>query len=69
MVKKFNSLKTLSKFVAFSIFVVIIYAIMEFISAIVFQVSHETLTTCIFTLFGTELATCGFIKIFKLKEV
>lgn len=68
MVKKFNSLKTLSKFVAFSILVVIIYTAAEFISAIVFNVSHETLTTCVFTLFGTEIATCGFIKIFKLKE-
>lgn len=68
MVKKFNSLKTLSKFVTVSILIVIIYAVLEFVSAIFFGVAHETLTTCMFTLFGTEIATCGFIKIFKLKE-
>ena len=64
----FNSMKTLTKFVLVSIFVVLIYSIAEFISSIVFQVSHEVLTGCIYAFFGTEIAACGFIKIFKIKK-
>ena len=66
MVKKFNSQKTLTKFVIISILIVIIYSSCEFIFSIISGVSHEVLTTCIFALFGTELAACGFIKIFKI---
>lgn len=65
---KLSSMKTLTKFVLLSIIVVLIYSIAEFISSIVFQVSHEVLTGCIYAFFGTEIAACGFIKIFKIKK-
>jgi hypothetical protein len=67
MVKKFNSMKNLTKAVTISIIIIIIYSISEFISGI-FGLHHEVLTGCIFAFFGTELAACGFIKIFKIKE-
>ena len=31
-------------------------------------VSHETLTTCVYAFFGTEIASCAFIKVYKLKQ-
>lgn len=68
MIRKFNSQKTLTKFVIISLIIVIIYSICEFIFSITTGISHDILTGCIFALFGTEIATCGFIKIFKLKE-
>lgn len=68
MIKKFNSNKSLTKFVITSLIIVIIYSICEFIFSILTGISHDVLTGCIFALFGTEIATCGLIKIFKLKE-
>lgn len=65
---RLGSMKTLTKFVLFSIIVVLIYSIVEFISSIVFNVTHDVLTTCIYAFFGTEIASCGFIKIFKIKK-
>lgn len=67
MVKKFNSMKNLSKAVTISIIIIIIYSISEFISGL-FGIHHDVLTGCMFAFFGTELAACGFIKIFKIKE-
>lgn len=68
MVKRFNSQKTLTKFVMVSLIIVIIYSVSEFIFSIVTGVSHDVLTGCMFALWGTEIAVCGFIKIFKIKE-
>ena len=67
MVKKFNSMKNLTKAVTISIIIVIIYSISEFISGL-FGIYHDILTGCMFALFGTELAACGFIKIFEIRE-
>lgn len=67
MIKRFNNYKTLTKFVIISLIIVIIYSICEFVFSTITGVSHEVLTTCIFALFGTEIAACGLIKIFKLK--
>ena len=68
MTKAFNSLKTLTKFVLVSMIIIIIYSIAEFICSIVTGISHDVLTGCIFAFFGTEIATCGFLKIFRDKE-
>ena len=68
MVKRFNSQKTLTKFVMVSLIIVIIYSVSEFIFSIITGVSHDVLTGCMFALWGTEIAVCGFIKIFKIKE-
>lgn len=68
MIRIFNSQKSLTKFVIISLLIVVIYSICEFIFSILTGVTHDVLTGCIFALFGTEIATCGLIKIFKLKE-
>jgi hypothetical protein len=44
-----------------------LYSIFEFIFSIIYGFSHDTLTTCIYAFFGTEIASCGLIKIFKIK--
>jgi hypothetical protein len=68
MVKKFNSQKTLTKFVMVSLFIIILYTIAEFVCSLITGVFHDVLTGCMFTLFGAEIAACGFIKIFKIKK-
>lgn len=68
MVKKFNSQKTLTKFVMVSLFIILIYTISEFVFSTLTGVAHDCLTNCTFLLWGTEIAVCGFIKIFKIKN-
>lgn len=68
MLKKIGTVKNLTKFVLASIITILVYTIFELYSSIVFGVQHDTLTTCMFGFFGTEIASCGLIKVFKLKE-
>lgn len=68
MINKFKNFQSLTKFVMISLLIVIIYTLAEFICSIVTGMTHDTLTGCVFALFGTEIAVCGFIKIFKIKE-
>jgi hypothetical protein len=63
--KKFHSL---TLYVIFSIIVVVLYSIIEFIFSTVTGISHDTLTTCVYAFFAGEIVTSGLIKIFKLKE-
>lgn len=62
--KKFPSL---SAYVIFSICVLLIYTIAELLITSITDLSHDTLTTCLFATFGGEILTCAIIKIFKLK--
>lgn len=55
---------SLTKYVVFSISILLIYSIAEFIT----EDSHDTLTTCIYACFGGEILSCALIKIFKLRE-
>lgn len=59
---------SLTKYVIFSIALLLIYMIVEFIFATITGNSHDTLTTCVFATFGGEILSCALIKIFKLKE-
>lgn len=59
---------SLTKYVVFSIALLLIYMIVEFIFATKTGQSHDTLTTCVFATFGGEILSCALIKIFKLKE-
>lgn len=68
MIRILYNQKSLTKFVIISLMIVIIYSICEFVFSILTGISHDVLTGCIFALFGTEIAVCGLIKIFKLKE-
>ena len=60
---------TLTVYVTFSIAVVIVYSVAEFLLSLITGVHHETLTSCVYAFFGGEVVTCGLIKIFKLKGV
>lgn len=60
--------QSLTKYVVFSIVVIIIYTLAEFITTSITGVSHDTLTTCFYACFGGEILSCALIKIFKLRE-
>lgn len=66
--KKINTIHTLTKFVILSIVFVAVYTTAEFIVSTLTGVHHEVLTGCVYAFFGTEIAACGFIKIFKVKK-
>lgn len=67
--KRKKQLKTLDKYVIFSIGVLILYTVIEFVISTVTGVHHDTLTTCVVSCFGGEILSCCLIKIFKLKGV
>lgn len=58
----------LANYIVFSIIVILIYSIAEFIVSSITGVEHSTLTTCVYAFFGTEIASCAFIKVYKLKQ-
>ena len=60
--------RSLTKYVVFSIALLLVYSVVEFIFAVKTGNTHDTLTTCIFACFGGEILSCALIKIFKLKE-
>lgn len=62
-ISKTKKLAKLTKFLLGSIAIILIYSILEFIYSIRTGMSHDTLTTCIFAFFGTELASCTLVKI------
>lgn len=61
-------MKSLTKYVVFSIAVLLIYATIDIIVTALTNVDLGTLTTCIFATFGGEILACALIKIFKLKK-
>ena len=67
--KKANDVpKSLTLYVVFSILVILIFTIVELIISTISGVSHDTLITCFFGVFGGEILCCALIKIFKLKK-
>lgn len=58
----------LDKYIIFSFSVMIIYTIFEFVFSVITGVSHDTLTTCLYSAFGGELLMCALIKRLKLKR-
>lgn len=61
-------LNGLDKYVIFSIILLLVYTVAEFIVGSVTGISHDTLTTVFFAAFGGEILSCALIKIFKLRE-
>ena len=57
----------LSTYVVISLSLIILYTMLEFIFSTLTGVSHDTLTTCYYAVFGGEVISCALIKIFKLK--
>lgn len=62
-------LAKLTKFIIFSIVIIIVYSVVEFIFSIMTGISHDTLTTCVYAFFGTELVSCALIKIFNILKI
>lgn len=63
-----KKIPSLTKYVIFSVVVILGYTIAEFITASITGTSHDTLTTCFYACFGGEILSCALIKIFKLKR-
>lgn len=53
----------LAEYLLFSFVVVLTYTAVEFTVSTTTGISHDTLTTCIYAFFGTEIGACAFIKI------
>ena len=66
--KKIGTLKDLTKYVIFSIAVVIIYTIAEFVVSTITGIHHEILSGCVYGFFGGELVLLAMIKIYKLRR-
>lgn len=66
--QKKRELPDLDKYIIFSFAVMLIYTIFEFIFSTITGVSHDTLTTCLYSAFGGELLMCALIKRLKLKR-
>ena len=66
--KERHKLNGIDKYCIFSISVVMLYTVAEFITSTITQVAHDTLSTCVYGFFAGEIVTLGLIKIFKLKE-
>lgn len=63
-----KKLGALDKYCIFSLAVVLIYTIVEFVFSTITGIEHSTLTTCVYAFWAGEIVTLGLIKIFKLKE-
>lgn len=59
---------SLTKYVVFSITVLLVYVVAEMIVSTVTGVSHPDLSTLIGSTFGGEILFCALIKIFKLRN-
>lgn len=63
-----KNLTGLDKYVIFSIIILLLYSVAEFITSSVTGAPHDTLTTALFATFGGEILSCALIKIFKLRD-
>lgn len=64
--KKLNH--ALDRYIIFSFFCVILYTVVSIVLVVLTGMTLDTLTTCVFSLFGGEILACAMIKRFKLKE-
>ena len=62
-----KKISALDKYVIFSISILLVFCVAEFIVSSITGQTHDTLTTCFFACFGGEILSCALIKIFKLK--
>ena len=63
-----KNLSKLSKYVIFSIIIMLIFSAVVIFAAITKGVTLDTLTTCFFATFGGEIFFCALIKIFNIKK-
>ena len=60
-------LSGLDKYVIFSITILLVFTVAEFVTASITGVSHDTMITAFFACFGGEILSCALIKVFKLR--
>ena len=65
--RRHKHIPSLTKYVMFSIGVLLLYTMAEFTFAITTDKAHDTLTPCFYGCFGGEILACALIKIFKLR--
>ena len=63
-----KKLHGLDKYVIFSISVVLIYTVAEFIATCTFGFEQQQLTICVYGFFAGEVTICGLLRIFKLRS-
>ncbi len=66
--RKNDSAHSLTLYVMFSIAMIIIFTMAEFVISSCTGTTHDTLTTCFYGVFGGEILCCALIKIFKLRS-
>lgn len=66
--RRTKKLSKLDKYLIFSITVLIAYSTVEIVTVSIFGISHDTLTTCLFSAFGGEFLMAALIKIFNIKS-
>ena len=66
--KASKKLSGLDKYVIFSLTILLLFTVAEFVTSTITGVEKSTLCTCVFSCFGGEILSCCLIKIFKLKE-
>lgn len=59
---------SLTLYVVFSITMIILFTVAEFVISSCTGTTHDTLTTCFYGVFGGEILCCALIKIFKLRS-
>lgn len=67
-VGRHKRIPSLTKYVVFSIAVLLTYVVAEMIVSTITGISHPDLSTLIGSTFGGEILFCALIKIFKLRE-
>lgn len=69
MRRRSQTTRSLTRYVVFSISVLVIYTITAMLFLYYEKPLDEALTTGVFSFFGGEIVMCGLIKLFKLKGV
>ena len=67
-VKRRNVTRSLTRYVVFSISMLVIYTVTALIFLWLEKPLDAELTTGVFGFFGGEIVMCGLIKLFKLKK-
>lgn len=67
-VRKSQTTRSLTRYVVFSISMLVIYTITALIFLWLEKPLDEALTTGVFGFFGGEIVMCGMIKLFKIKK-
>lgn len=66
--RKHNVTRSLTRYVVFSILMLVIYTTICLVFLWLDKPLDEALTTGVFGFFGGEIVMCGLIKLFKLKR-